>query len=144
MCRLLGGGKVLHYEHKGTRETCIVSRIAATEITVIAGPQGSGKSRMARDMAAAARQPLWHTYAWLEGSEYRVPEGTDLVVIDEFPACGRFDRLLFGFISDMTGEVLPVHVVALVQMTFIGFEPAFLFGSKFKGHAVQYIQTTLT
>ena len=139
MLRFLGGGKVLYYEHKGKSETCIVSRIAATEITVIAGPPGSGKFQKVFAMASGSELPCWQTYGWLEGGECIVPEGTDLLIIQKFPDNGRFDRLLSGFIGDKSGKVLPVHVVAVVEHRLPEIAVDFNWKSQFHGHPVEFI-----
>lgn len=142
MTRFLGGGKVLHYEHKGRRETIIVSRIAATEITIICGPAGSGKTNQANEIAGQYDQVLFTEYAFLLAGRPLVPHDTQAIVIDNFPSCGKFNLLLSGFVSSRTNQVLPVHVIACVQMNLDGWEPAFLFAPQLKDHPVTYIKTT--
>lgn len=142
MAKMLGGGKVLYYDVQRTRETIIVSKIADNRITLICGPQASGKTTKAEELAANHGNRVFRTdYGWLIGGECIVPDGTEMVIIDEFPHCGKFSLLLSAFLSEKTCKALLVHVVALVQMQFKGFEPAFLYGHHFKTHPVQYITT---
>lgn len=118
MCRFAGGGKVLYYEQKGKRERIIVSKIAeCTKITIIFGPQGSGKSHKAREILQEY-QPSeiahFDTSLLREGECIVAPE-TKVIYVDEFPACAQFNLLNQRFINADTGKTLHVRVIACVQ-----------------------------
>lgn len=141
MARFLGGGKVLYYAHSGRRETIIVSKIAQTKITIICGPQGSGKTSLALAMARAYKpeEQAYYDYGWLLGGECIVPPNTKVVVIDDFPKDGNFSLLLSGFLCNKSADTLVVHVIACVQIALGGFEAKFMLADKrFHAHPVEF------
>lgn len=90
LSRALGGGRVLHYAHTGTRETIIVSRKAAQMVTVIYGPPGAGKTYMARQIAGWYKiSEVFETKRILLDDKRGLPiqAETKLLIIDEWPAC---------------------------------------------------------
>lgn len=121
LSRALGGGRVLHYTHTGTRETIIVSREAAQTVTVIYGPPGSGKTYMARQISGwykmsevfATRRVILEDKRGLQ-----IPAETKLLIIDEWPACVP----LTSIFDYHPASTLP-HVIICTQWEIGGSVP---------------------
>jgi hypothetical protein len=111
LCSFLGGGKVLYSkDFSGNKKKIVVSKLAAAKVLVIYGPQGSGKTTLARRYAELfADNAVYYVY----NDILHIYENPKLIVIDNWPACVNLSRAL-----QCVGEkglIDPDHVIVCVQ-----------------------------
>lgn len=89
LVRFCGGGKVLHESHSkdGRTVSVVVSKLAAARYILIYGPQGSGKTTLAKMYANLFEGSVTVPYSDL----IDVPSDTECLVIEGWPACVSTD-----------------------------------------------------
>lgn len=112
LCSFLGGGKVLYSALlSGNKKKIVVSKLAAAKVMVIYGPQGSGKTTLARKYAAMfAPNAVYCDYDDI----LPIDETAKCIVIDNWPPCKNLSDALLC--SGEKGLLNPDHVIVCVQM----------------------------